>query len=36
MMMQDSNTPSCCSEFPWAREEILPKIIGNLGMRSQK
>jgi hypothetical protein len=26
MMMKDSQTPFCCSEFPWARERISPKI----------
>jgi hypothetical protein len=36
MMMKDSKTEFCCSKFPWAREGISPKIIENLGMRSQK
>jgi hypothetical protein len=36
MMMKDSKTQFCCSEFPWARERISPKIIENFGMRSQK
>jgi hypothetical protein len=26
----------CCSEFPWARERISPKIMDNLATRSQK
>jgi hypothetical protein len=36
MMMKDSKTPFCFSKFPWARERISPKIIENLGTRSQK
>jgi hypothetical protein len=35
-MMKDSKTPFFCSKFPWARERTFPKIIENLGTRSQK
>jgi hypothetical protein len=35
-MVKDSKTPFCCSKFPWARERISPKIVENLGKRSQK
>jgi hypothetical protein len=34
--MKDSKTPFFCSKFPWERERISPKIIENLGTRSQK
>jgi hypothetical protein len=36
MMIKDFKVPLCCTRFPWAREIISPKVIDNLGMRSQK
>jgi hypothetical protein len=35
-MMKDSKTAFFCSKILWARERISPKIIDNLGTRSQK
>jgi hypothetical protein len=32
--MQDSSTPLFCSELPWARKRISPKIIDSVGKRS--
>jgi hypothetical protein len=34
--MRNSKTPFCSSKFQWALESISPKIIDNLGTRSQK
>ena len=34
--MEDSNTLFCNSKFPWARERVYSKFLGNFDMRPQK
>ena len=36
MMIEDSKTLFCSSQFPWTRERISSKFIDNLGMFPQK
>jgi hypothetical protein len=36
IIVEDSKTLFCCSKFPWARQIISWKCVGNLGTRPLK